>query len=151
MAFAFPLRVLVVDDHIGIRIGIARLVDAEFPRMHTVGVAATVAEALAAARQHRPDVVVLDVNLDGEDGLALIPALQQMGPCQVVVLTSLSDPRVATLARGLGAYACLQKTAPASELLACLENARIAAEGNALTAPASRGGDLSQVLGSKHP
>lgn len=151
MAFAFPLRVLVVDDHIGIRIGIASLVDAESPRMHTVGVAATVAEALAAMRQHRPDVVVLDVDLNGEDGLSLIPALQRVGPCQVVVLTSLSDPHVAMHARGLGAYACLQKTAPAAELLACLENARVAAEADAIAAPASRGDDLSRVLGSKHP
>lgn len=151
MAFAFPLRVLVVDDHIGIRVGIASLVDAEFPRMHTVGVAGTVAEALAATLQHRPDVVVLDVDLNGEDGLALIPALQRMGPCQVVVLTSLSDPRVATHARGLGAYACLQKTAPAAVLLACLENTRVAVAANALNDPASRGSNLSHVLGSKHP
>lgn len=150
MAYVFPLRVLVVDDHVGIRTGVASLVDAEFPRMHTVGVAATIEEALAGAREHRPHVVVLDVDLDGEDGLALIPALQRLQPCQVVVLTSLADPHVAVHALRLGACACLQKTAPAAELLECIENARPAAA-DALALPASRGSDLSQALGSKHP
>lgn len=149
MAFAFPLTVLVVDDHPGIRTGIARLVDAEYPRMQTVGVAATPDEALAGARAHRPRVVVLDVNLDGEDGLALIPALQRAGHCDVVVLTSLTDPHVTVHALRLGAHACLQKTAPAAELLACIELAGGSTDAGAL--PANGGSDLSQALGSKCP
>jgi len=115
-----PVKVLVVDDHVGIRNGIASLINAEWPRMCSAGAAATAHEALTLARERQPHVVLLDVNLAGDDGLALIPALQQLAPCNIVVLTSLSDPRVAAHARRLGAHACLNKTAPAIELVACV-------------------------------
>ncbi len=153
MAFVTPLRVLVVDDHAGIRAGIAGLIDAEAPHMQTVGVAATAAQALAHARELQPDVVVLDVDLGGEDGLALIPALHCIAACEVVVLTSLADPQVAARVRGLGARACVQKTAPAAELIGLLggiANARIG-DGKALTPPASMGSALSRSHGTKHP
>ncbi len=149
MAFSFPLRVLVVDDHAGIRAGIARLVDAEFPRMHTVGTAASAGAALAGAREHQPHVVVLDVDLNGEDGLALIPVLQLGGQCRVVVLSSLSDPQVSALALRLGAYACVHKAAPAAELVDSI--ARAGAALGAAPLPANAGGDLSRLPWSKHP
>lgn len=111
------VRVLVVDDHPAIRVGIASLVDSEHPRLRTVGTAATADEALDLARAQQPHVVVLDVDLAGEDGLALIPALQRAVPCRVVVLSSLDDPQLAAQARQRGADACLHKTAPAAQLL----------------------------------
>ena len=143
-----PVRVLVVDDHAGIRNGLANLIDAERPRMLSVGVAATVGEALAQTRKQQPHVVVLDVNLGGEDGLVLIPALQHAAPCEIVVLTCLTDPHVAVHARRLGACACMHKTAPAAELLACILAARRADE---QAPPANAGGALSHAPGSKHP
>lgn len=126
-----PIRVLIVDDHVGIRNGIASLINAEWPRMFCTGAAASPQEALVLAHVQQPHVVVLDVNLAGDDGLALILPLQRASPCEVVMLTSVSDPSVAPQAFRLGAYACLPKTAPAAELVACvfaahcsLDNAR---------------------------
>jgi len=148
MPFEGTVRVLVVDDHVGIRNGIASLIDAERPRMCSVGAAATVGEALTQARERQPHVVVLDVNLAGDDGLALIPLLQRLAPCEIVVLTSLSDPHVAAHARRLGAHACLHKTAPAIELVACVLAAHLARDG---AAPLNAGVVLSQRAGSKHP
>jgi len=118
------LRVLVIDDHVAIRRGIASLINSEWPFMRCVGTVATCAEALGQAAEHRPDVVVLDADLDGEDGLILIPSLQRAAPCAVVVLTSLVDERVAQRALDLGAVACLHKTAPATALLACVAASR---------------------------
>jgi len=132
------LKILVVDDHVGIRIGIASLIDAERPRMACAGTAATVREALARTCELQPDVVVLDVNLGGEDGLALIPVLRRTAPCAVVVLTSLSDCSVAALALRLGARSCLHKSAPAADLIAAID-------------PANAGGALSPDLGSNRP
>ncbi len=126
MPFEGPVKVLVVDDHIGIRNGIASLMNAEWPRISCVGAVATADETLRLAQERQPHVVVLDVNLAGDDGLALIPLLQSLTPCQIVVLTSLSDPHVAARAKRLGAYACLHKTAPATELVACVFAAHIA-------------------------
>ena len=137
------LKVLVVDDHPGIRIGIASLIDAERPRMRTVGSAATRADALAQAAALQPDVVVLDVNLDGEDGLSLIPSLHRAAPCAVVVLTSLVDPLVAAHARRLGAAACLHKSAPACELVNCILDAQQHTPASAAVAPLNAGVVLS--------
>ena len=142
-----PVKVLVVDDHIGIRNGIASLMNAEWPSISCVGAVATAHEALRVAQEREPHVVVLDVNLAGDDGLALIPLLQSLARCQIVVLTSLSDPRVAVRARRRGAHACVNKTASATELVAGVFAAYQA--GNPTSSNA--GGALSQGAGSKHP
>ena len=148
MPFEGPVKVLVVDDHAGIRHGIASLINAEWPRMRSVRAAATADEALTLAREQQPHVVVLDVNLAGEDGLALIPALRRRAPCEVVVLTSLADPRVASHARRLGAHACLHKTAPATDLLACVFAAHLAREG---ANPLNAGVLVSHATGDETP
>ena len=145
------VKVLVVDDHVGIRVAIASLVDAEQPRMGCVGTASTVREALARAHDLQPHVVVLDVNLDGEDGLALIPALLRAAPCAVVVLTSLGDARVAAHALRQGAHTCLHKTAPASELIAAIGAAHFAEALPLGLPPANAGGALSHVTGINRP
>lgn len=118
-----PVRVLVVDDHPAVRLGVSRLIDGEAPRMCTVGCAATGDEALERVEHLQPDVVVLDVNLAGEDGLVLIPAIRRLAPCQVVVLTSLTDPAVERIAMALGASAQVHKAAPAQVLLDRIEAA----------------------------
>ena len=145
------LKVLVVDDHVGIRVGIASLIDAERPRMGCVGAAATVREALARTCELQPDVVVLDVNLGGEDGLALIPALRRAAPCAVVVLTSLADCSVAALALRLGARACLHKSAPAADLIAAIGSAHAVEGTPAGPPPANVGSALSHALGINRP
>ena len=148
MPFEGPVRVLVVDDHVGIRNGIASLIDAEQPRMCSAGTVATARDALVQVRERQPHVVVLDVDLAGVDGLALIPALQRLAPCEIVVLTSLLDPHVAAHARRLGAHSCVDKTAPASELLACVLAAH---QDHGRATPLNAGSALSHGAGSKHP
>jgi len=120
MSINGPVKVLVVDDHAGIRAGISTLIDGESPSMCSIGVAATADEALNHVKELQPDVVLLDVNLAGEDGLVLIPAMRRLAACEIVVLTSLADPRIAAHAHRLGAHGCVHKTAPASELLASI-------------------------------
>lgn len=151
MSFHGLLRVLVVDDHAGIRAGLKSLVNAEHPRMGCVGIAGSASEALAQTRALRPDVIVLDVNLDGEDGLSLIPAIHRLTPCAVIVLTSLFDPMVTTSALTLGAFACLHKTAPAGDLLATILSAGSHINGLLAATPSIEGGSLSQVGGTNHP
>ena len=114
-------KVLVVDDHAGIRNALTRLIENERPRLCSVGAAANGKEALTMARAHQPDVILLDVVLGDEDGLALIGPLRRSAA--VVVLTSLADRRVAERALRLGAAAFVHKSAPAAELLACIARA----------------------------
>ena len=86
-----PMRVLIVDDHASFR-SIARMLLAG-AGLDVVGEAADGAQAIAAARDLRPDCVLLDVHLPDMDGfeVALALASEENGPA--VVLTSTRDVR----------------------------------------------------------
>jgi DNA-binding NarL/FixJ family response regulator len=84
-------RVLIVDDHASFR-AIARAVLAA-GGFQIVGEAADAQSALTAARELRPDCVLLDVELGDMDGFAVAEALADDGNGPVVVLTSGRDPR----------------------------------------------------------
>jgi DNA-binding NarL/FixJ family response regulator/Flp pilus assembly pilin Flp len=145
-----PLRVLVVDDHATIRAGIESLIDAEAPRMHSIGGAANSADALLLAKEKQPDVILLDVDLGGEDGLALIPLLHDTGHCGVLVLTSLADTYVVERARRCGANDFMLKTAPAGELIERIARLQ---RGRALCGSfhSNTGGAMSREAGNKQP
>jgi DNA-binding NarL/FixJ family response regulator len=107
--------VLVIDDQLVVREGLARLISCAQIPLRCVNTAATVAEALEAAALYRPEVVVLDVDLAGEDGLALIPQLSLTAG--VLVLTSHGDAATRARAVQLGARAFVEKHEPAAVLL----------------------------------
>lgn len=109
------IGVLVVDDQLAVREGLARLIAAAPLALRFVSTAATAYEALSAAARLHPDVVVLDVDLAGEDGLALIPQL--MLEAGVLVLTSHGDAATRARAQSLGARAFVEKHQPAADLL----------------------------------
>ena len=112
---AAAIGVLVVDDQLAVREGLARLISCAAMPLRCVITAATGAEALSAAALMSPEVVVLDVDLAGEDGLALIPQLKRTAG--VLVLTSHGDPTTRARARQLGAAAFIEKHQPAADLL----------------------------------
>jgi two-component system, NarL family, nitrate/nitrite response regulator NarL len=112
-------RVLVIDDQRTVRDGLVRLIrNAAHLGVCEVRTAATPAEAMRELRVAPPDVVLLDVDLAGEDGLALLPCLVQT--CRVIVLTSHADAPTRARAARLGAHMFTDKMAPASALLAQL-------------------------------
>ena len=122
-AHSVPVAVLIVDDQRAVREGLARLIACAPLAIGSIGTAATGAEALTLAATLLPDVVVLDVDLAGEDGLALIG---RFGPrAAVLVLTCHGDATTRDRAARLGASAFLEKHQPAAELLGVI--ARIAA------------------------
>ena len=80
------VRVLIVDDHASFR-ALARMVLVA-DGFDVVGEAGDGADALSAARELRPDVVLLDVQLPGTDGFAVAEALAAQPPAPAVVLVS---------------------------------------------------------------
>ena len=116
-----PLRVVVVDDHEVVRSGLRAELVAR--RVEVVGEAATVEEAVACVRQHRPDVLVLDVRLPGGGAPAVLAALGDDAPPTLAV--SASDERddvVRTVVAGASGY--LLKTAPVDDIVAAIRATR---------------------------
>ena len=134
------ITVLVVDDQVAVRHGLARLIASSALPLRRVATAGSGAEALRLAVELYPLVVVLDVDLDGEDGLALIP---QFGPqAGVLVLTCHGDPATRARAALLGARAFVEKHQPAALLLGAI--GAIATQITAQIA-AAHGGDKPPV------
>ena len=85
------MKVLIVDDHPLVREGLAAILSMEFS-MVTVEQAATCDEAVNKIHQLEPDIVLLDLRLDRECGLDVIPKVRKnKSNCKFVVLTSSSD------------------------------------------------------------
>ncbi len=112
------IRLVIAEDHQIVREGLRLFLDAQ-PDMEVVAEAANGQEALAAVRQHRPDVLLLDLLMPEMDGLAVLRALQQEGLDQdlkVLVLTSASEDRLVIPAVRAGAAGYVLKTISSAEL-----------------------------------
>jgi DNA-binding NarL/FixJ family response regulator len=84
------IRLVLVDDHPLVLGGLEQLLRAE-PDFEVLATCGTVEDAWRAIETHGPDVVVLDLNLHGEDGLSLLGRLDSGRPPAVVVLTASQD------------------------------------------------------------
>ncbi len=110
-----PIGVLVIDDQLAVREGVARLISCAPLTLREICTAASGAEARTIAARMKPEVVILDADLHGENGLELIG---QFGPdAQVLVLTSHGDAATRLQAKNRGAVALIEKQQPAQELL----------------------------------
>ncbi|PXY31777.1 response regulator [Prauserella muralis] len=128
------IRVVLADDQALVRAGFRVLLDTE-DGFEVCGEAADGSEAVALAREHRPDVVVMDVRMPGMDGLEAtrrIAADEELAGVKVLVLTTFDvDSYVYEALRG-GASGFLLKDTDPVELLRAL---RVVADGEALLAP----------------
>jgi len=112
-----PVRVLLVDDHAVLRSGLAQLLGSASD-IEVVGQAGDGAEALTVARETRPDVVLMDLQMPGVDGVQATRDLLGEGlGCEVLVLTSYSDHARIVAALDAGAVGYLLKDADPEEVL----------------------------------
>jgi two-component system NarL family response regulator len=82
------IRILVVDDHRVVRLGLRAIIDAE-PDMEVVAEAEDGLSGLAAHATHKPDLTLLDLRMPGMTGVEFLTALRQRVPdAAVIVLTS---------------------------------------------------------------
>lgn len=126
------IRVLIADDQQLLRGSFRMLVDSD-PGMEVVAEAADGEEALALAARHRPDVVLMDVQMPRMNGLDATRALlsQPAGP-KVIVLTMFDLDEYVYEALRAGASGFLLKNSPPAELLRAIT---VVHEGNALLSP----------------
>lgn len=127
-------RVLVVDDEPMVRVFL-RTILGSAEDIEVVADAHDGAAGLAAVRQHRPDVVLMDLRMPGMDGLTAIEHINELpDPPHVVVLTTFdADPYVLRALRA-GATGFLVKSTPPEELIGLV---RTAARGHTVLSPAA--------------
>jgi DNA-binding NarL/FixJ family response regulator len=117
---ADPIRVLLVDDHLLVRSGLAALVEAEAD-MTVVGSAADGAQALDLVTEVAPDVVLMDLSMPVLDGVAATRRLTAEHPeVAVLVLTSFADRDRVTDALDAGAMGYVLKDTEPTALLEAL-------------------------------
>jgi two-component system, NarL family, response regulator NreC len=131
-AMTEDITVVLADDHPVVRKGLRLLVEAE-PGMRVLAEAGTVPDALRMAKAHRPNVLVLDLNMPGGSSLEAIPVLrEEAAQTAIVVLTMQNDPSFARQALQSGALGFVLKEAADDELLGAIQ---LAAEGETYLNP----------------
>ncbi len=88
------IRILLVDDHELVRRNIRRLLAAETD-FDLIGEATTGLDAIQMAREHQPDVILLDISLPEPNGLTALPLIAEVAPkAKVLMVTNHDDAGV---------------------------------------------------------
>ena len=127
-----PIRIVLGEDHAVVRSALRMLLDAE-PDLEVVAEAGDVDETVRYVRGHRPDVLILDLNMPGGPSLKAVPdILDASEKTRVVILTMQSDPVFAREAMQSGVLGYILKDAADSELVKAV---RLAADGKTYLQP----------------
>ncbi len=125
------IRVVIADDHSLLRRGLRQLLEDE--GIEVVAEAGDVDTARRYVRGHRPDVLVLDLNMPGSPSLEAIPWIRRESPeTQIVVLTMQNEPAYARQALSAGALGYVLKESADAELV---EAVRAAVAGDSYLNP----------------
>jgi len=116
-----PIRVMIVDDHKAILWGLERLVESAQPRMTVVCTANSCADMLASVGAAKPDVILLDLDLNGQNSGDALPDLQRLTQGQVLILTGSRDTDIQKAAILKGARGVIGKDECAEVLLHAIE------------------------------
>jgi DNA-binding NarL/FixJ family response regulator len=130
-----PVRIVVADDQALLRASFRILIDSQ-PDLETVGEAGTGTEAVSLARQHKPDVILMDIRMPAMDG---IEATRQIttnpgtSGARVLILTTFDLDEYVFAALRAGASGFVLKDTQPGDLLTAV---RVIAAGEALLSPA---------------
>ncbi len=111
------IRVMLVEDHILMRVGLKTTAEGE-PDMEVIAEVADGRQVLENYRRHKPDVVLLDLRLPGMDGIQIIKQLrQEAAEVRIVVLSSYGGGDDITSAIQSGASGYVLKSMPLEQML----------------------------------
>jgi DNA-binding NarL/FixJ family response regulator len=125
-------RIMLVDDHEVVRLGLKALIE-RHPDMEVVAEAATAAEAVTKALSFRPDVVVLDIRLGSASGIEACREITEQVPgAKVIMLTSYAEDEMLFAAIRAGAAGYVLKQAGGQDVVRAIETV---GEGKSLLDP----------------
>jgi two-component system response regulator NreC len=127
-----PIRIVLGEDHAVVRSALRMLLDAESD-LEVVAEAGDVPETVRYVRGHRPDVLILDLNMPGGPSIKAVPEILEASEgTRVVILTMQSDPVFAREAMQAGVLGYILKDAADSELVKAV---RLASQGRTYLQP----------------
>jgi DNA-binding NarL/FixJ family response regulator len=145
---AVATRCLAVDDHPTVRQGLM-LMFGDTDDLQLVGSAETAEDAIAAAEQLQPDVVVVDVRLPGVDGISAVKRIHEVAPnVKSVVFSAYGDKRLLSDAIAAGARGYVMKGSPPEDLLRAIRTVR---QGKAFVDPSLSPALIMSQLGPDAP
>lgn len=116
-----PIKIILVDDHRSVLWGLDKLIEGEHPRMQVVGTATTLVEAMRLMGETSPDVIVMDIDLNGESGISAIPKIIAQSSAKVLMLTGSRDHSLHDAAILAGAKGVVEKGEDAATILKAIE------------------------------
>lgn len=140
MDTATPIRILLADDHLVVRMGLSAIIS-RHAKFQLVGEADCGEDAVRLAEELSPDVVVMDLKMPTMDGAtATARILERLPGVRVLILTSFADAADLGRARAAGASGALLKTSRKEEILSAIE---AVASGRSVFSP-----ELEQIFDS---
>jgi DNA-binding NarL/FixJ family response regulator len=115
------IKIMLLDDHRSVLWGLEKLIEGEGPRMQVIGKATTSAEAMRLLDEVQPDIILLDIDLGGENGVNAIPSLIAKSKAKVLVLTGSRDASVHDGAVLAGAMGVVEKGESAETILKAIQ------------------------------
>ena len=117
-----PVRIVIVDDHVFLRELIAGALGRQAAAYEVLASVGTAAEGIAACRDHRPDLLILDIHLPDQSGIEAVPAIRSVSPnTHVLLCTALpSEDRIIEALR-VGAKGFVEKTNTWDDFLIAVE------------------------------
>lgn len=136
------IRILIADDHPVVRDGLAAMLATQ-PDFHVIGEAADGAETVEKAVQLQPDVVLLDLEMPGMDGVEALHALRAQTPqVRAIVFTAFDTDERILRAIKAGAQGYLLKGVPREDLFQAV---RVVSQGGSLIQPVVASRLLRQI------
>jgi NarL family two-component system response regulator LiaR len=144
-----PIRVLIVDDQLAIRTALNFFLLA-FDDLESVGEAATGEQALRLCGEVKPDVVLMDLDMPGMDGISATRAIHQEWPqLKVIALASLLEEETIQRVLQAGAINYLYKDISADKLANTIRAAHLGLKNDSTFQGTKREGDNAQT--DTHP
>ena len=115
------LKIMLVDDHEVVRLGIKALLS-NYPAYEVVAEAAGADEAVATALEYQPDVIIMDIRLPGKNGIeATKEIIEHIPEIKIIMLTSFAEDDLLFDAINAGAYGYILKQIGSDDLINALD------------------------------